>query len=277
MDNTAQVRAQEASRKFRALSTRDLQLWSLGFLTMLVLVSGLLCFLLPNTHANFKVELRYVPQLSMGLIALVLLLNIYVMDQRRELDRVRHQLVRELAVAESFERFAVLDPLTQVFRRNHLRELFDRELKGAGREGVPATFLLIKHHSMQKLVAAYGGASADSFVTHVVRVLQQNFRGADRIVRYSESEFLVLMTGTNRAQAEIAINRLREMVDRWNTVNDSPWEMCLTMAAREFQAGMGPFELIGSLQNEIIQAAAAFEHAQHEPLTPAQQVIASLK
>jgi len=269
MYNPAQVRAQELNRKFRALSTRDLQLWSLGFLIMLVLVSGLLCLLVPNMRTNLKVEWRYIPQLSMGLIALVLLLNIYVMDQRRALDRIRHELIRELTMEESFERFAVLDPLTQVFRRNHLRDLFDRELKDAGREGASVTFLLIKHHSMQKLVSTYGGASADSFVTQVARVLQQNFRGSDRIVRYSESEFLVLMTGTRRERAEIAIARLRDLVHRWNVTSNSPWEMCLTTVAREFQSDMGPFDLIAALQADCAQAdAAAFEQAQKEPSTP---------
>ncbi|HZU23625.1 MAG TPA: diguanylate cyclase [Terriglobales bacterium] len=255
-------RRQELSREVRALSSRDLQLWSLGFMVMLVLASGILCFLLPNARASVKLELRYVPQLSMGLIAMVLLLNFYLIDKRRELDKSRRQIIRDLVLDEGFDRFAVLDPVTQVFRRTHLHQVLDRELRRANREGVPVTLLMVKHRCIRKLATLYGGATADAFVSEVAQVLQQNFRGSDRIIRYSDSEFLVVLTGTNGRQAQTACARLQEYVDRWNLHTDMQWEMCLTTAAGEYHPGSGPFELIASLCDRVAELAAACEQSE---------------
>lgn len=271
------ARQQELTQKAQALSTRDLQLWSLGFLVMLVLASGVLCFLLPNAHANFKVELRYVPQLSMGLISMVLLLNFYLIDKRRELDLSRQKLFREMALDEGFDRFAMIDPVTQVYRRSHLQALLEEELRRARREQIPVTFLLVKYVGMKRLAAAYGDATSDSFISEVAKLLQQNFRGSDRIVRFSDSEFLVVMTGTTRKQADIACNRLQGYVDRWNLHSEKPWEMCLTLAAGEYMEGTGPFELISSLVTQANEVLAVAENSRTDVFGAAASAPATLK
>lgn len=277
MESHSQERRQELTQKVRALSTRDFQLWSVGFLVMLVLASGILCFLLPYAHADFKVELRYVPQLSMGLIAMVLLLNFYLIDKRRELDEFRQKLYREMAFDEGFDRFVVIDPLTQVYRRSHLHTLLEEELRRARREQIPVTFLLIKYVGIKRLAAAYGDATSDSFIADVAKLLQQNFRGSDRIVRFSDSEFLVVMTGTNRKQADIACNRLQGYVDRWNLLGEKQWEMCLTLALGEYQEGTGPFELIGSLVTQASEVLSVAETSRTDVFSAAAAAAATLK
>jgi hypothetical protein len=78
------VRADEIQQQIQQLSGRDLQLWSIGILIILVLTSGLLALLVPNlvwAQRMVRVEHSYLPQLFFGLISLVLLFNIYLLSQ----------------------------------------------------------------------------------------------------------------------------------------------------------------------------------------------------
>ena len=65
-------RADEIQEQIQQLSGRDLQLWSIGILVILVLTSGLLAVVLPNlvwTKQVVHVEHFYLPQLFFGLIS----------------------------------------------------------------------------------------------------------------------------------------------------------------------------------------------------------------
>ena len=67
------VRADEIQQQIQQLSGRDLQLWSIGILVILVLTSGLLALLVPNlvwAQRMIHVEHSYLPQLFFGLISL---------------------------------------------------------------------------------------------------------------------------------------------------------------------------------------------------------------
>ena len=60
------VRADEIQQQIQQLSGRDLQLWSIGVLVILVLTSGLLALLVPNlvwAQRMVHVEHSYLPQL----------------------------------------------------------------------------------------------------------------------------------------------------------------------------------------------------------------------
>ena len=79
-------------RQVQGLEQRDLQLWSIVCLMIVLLLAGLAGLLLPNVvwnRALVRFEERFLPQLFYGLITLVVLFNIYVMQQRRHLRHAR--------------------------------------------------------------------------------------------------------------------------------------------------------------------------------------------
>jgi len=242
------ARREELARQISALSRRDVQLWSIAGLVMLVLASGILSFVLPNITAHVKVEIKYLPQLSLGLIALVLLLNFYLIEQRREVNRKERELIRQLALAETVEQFAVIDPVTNIFNRRFLDDLVPRELKRAQRGETPITFTMVHHQSLGLLIARYGSVIAEHFVGEVAQLLQRNFRGTDTLIRYSESQFLVVMPDTNEEQSTFAISRLTERVDRWNSESGMVCELELRFTRGQYRTGQNVWQLIERLQ-----------------------------
>ena len=100
------AKADLAFRNHKLFPFRDLQLWSIGILVILVLTSGLLAVVLPNmvwTQRVMHIEHSYLPQLFFGLISLILLFNIYLLAQKRNLNTTRLALIRELVLNERLE------------------------------------------------------------------------------------------------------------------------------------------------------------------------------
>src|SRR5208282_3174494 len=86
------ARADEIQKQIQEISGRDLQLWSIGVLVIIVLTAGMMALLLPNViwaQRVIRVEHAYLPQLFFGLISLILLFNIYLVGQKITLNNTR--------------------------------------------------------------------------------------------------------------------------------------------------------------------------------------------
>src|ERR1700704_5997584 len=86
------ARAEEIQQQIQQISGRDLQLWSIGILLIIVLTGGLLAFMFPNViwaSGVVRIHESYLPQLFFGLISLVLLFNIYLLGQKTTLNSPR--------------------------------------------------------------------------------------------------------------------------------------------------------------------------------------------
>jgi hypothetical protein len=112
--STANISAgtEEIQNQIQALTGRDLQLWSAALLVMLVVAAGFAAFVVPNIvwqPGIVRTESRYLPQLFFGVISLILLFNIYIILQKRELNTTRKALVQELISNQRLEGLSLTD------------------------------------------------------------------------------------------------------------------------------------------------------------------------
>src|SRR5215472_10378590 len=153
------ARAEEIQRQIHALSSRDMQLWSIVSLLILVLTGGFLALVAPNlvwAQRIIRVEQAYLPQLFFGLICLVLLFNVYLLSQRVALNSTRKALIGELVLNERLESLSLIDPLTQLFNRRALSELISHQLARANRNNTPLTFLIMDLNDFRELNSKLG-------------------------------------------------------------------------------------------------------------------------
>jgi GGDEF domain-containing protein len=156
------------------------------------------------------VEIGYLPQLLIGLAALVLVFNLHLASQRKLLSKVSEALIAATSYAERLEQFSFVDPQTQLFNRRYLDQLFNQQLKWLNRNGRPATLVLLE-------VCPDGQRSTlEESAVEAAFVLQSTFRGSDYVLRNSTGQFLVLLPDTTEHQAQYAMNRLAEKMDTWN-------------------------------------------------------------
>ncbi len=231
---------EKLAEQLQSLRMRDLQLWSIAFLTMLVMALGIFTLVLPNLQGPaipIYVQFSYLPQLSAGLIALIVLLNLYLANQRRLSDTKRVELMRDAALQEVLRQATILDPVTQLLDRRYLEYLLPVEMARTNRTGAEFTLMLIDATSLQGVRQRQGEDAANAFLIEATRVLKGNFRGSDSILRYEFSQFLVIMPNTTKKQASIALQRLAERVDDWNVHCQDPWEMLLDCRLAACQAG----------------------------------------
>ena len=110
------------AQEIHALDWRDLQLWGIGFVVLVVVGGGFVALVMPQMlwHISAAVARQQnIAPLIFGLTALLILLNVYLFQQRLVLLRTRRQLIVQLQAAEQRAR---TDAVTGVFNRRFMEE-----------------------------------------------------------------------------------------------------------------------------------------------------------
>jgi len=246
MDPEQQPRA-DLYREIEALASRDWQLWSICALVLVVIGIGFAAFMLPNmVWASLlrRTDHRYLAQLFFGLITLIVLLNVYVLDQKRNLSRARSEMLRRLIESAQAKQVAIIDPLTGVFNRRYLDQLIPREISRSMRSDSQLSFLLIDIDNFKDVNTNYGHQGGDQYLKDLASLLKKTFRGSDTVVRLGGDEFLVVLPETGKAQADRASQRLHWEAKWWNQGTDSPHRLAFSCGVATHQEGMDTQEVL---------------------------------
>lgn len=247
-------RSEEIQQQIQELSGRDLQLWSIAILVLLVLASGLIALVLPNLmwKPHFvHIEQDYLPQLFFGLISLVVLFNIYLLSQKRTLNVTRRALIRELVLSERFENLSLIDPLTQLLNRRGVDHLLPREIARANRTAKDLSLVMIELDGLAALNTRLGDQAGDELLVEFAKLMKSTFRGGDLAFRYSGDEFLVVMPDTNEQLAEPPMRRLATAVENWNLTSGKSYEMAFTWGASAYVTGSDVADSLRAAERKI--------------------------
>ena len=237
-----------------ALSGRDLQLWSITLLLLVVLAAGLSAVIAPNLEwlpERVHVQVEYLPQLFFGLISLIVLFNVYIISQKRELNATRKALVQELIFNERLEGLTLIDPLTQLFNRRALDQMLAKEIVRANRLGSNLTVLMIDVDRFKSINERFGPAVGDQYLNATAQLLKATFRGSDMIFRYGGDEFLVVMPETTEDQADRAVRRHSDELERWNLENKMKCELSISWGLASHVVGTSITDTLQSVSRKL--------------------------
>ena len=256
LERSSSHSTEDIQHEIEELSSRDWQLWSIGALLMLVLASGFFALFLPNlawSQKNLILDHRFVPQLMFGLITLIVLVNIYLLAQRKSLNSTRGSLIRELVYSQRLENLSLYDPLTQLFNRRAMDEFVNREVTRVNRMGTQLTFLMVDVDGFRNVNSSFGHQAGDDLLVDVARMLKNNFRGADLLFRYAGDEFLVVMPETSEGQAEIAVRRLLRAAESRNVGNKRGFDVILNWGISAHVAGAEVADALREADRKLYQ------------------------
>jgi len=250
------VRTEEIQRQIQEVSGRDLQLWSIAILVVLVLTAGLLALVLPNlmwAQRVIRVEHAYLPQLFFGLISLVVLFNIYLLSQKRALNSTRRALIGELILNERLESLSLIDPLTQLLNRRAMNELIPKEVARANRLGSPLTFMTLDVNGFRNINTKFGSTEGNELLVEFARMLRVNFRGGDIVFRQGGDEFLVVMPDTDEIQADSPVQRLLHAAEHWNLNSKKNYELSFTWGLAPYVTGSDYEDVLRAVDRKLYQ------------------------
>ena len=217
-DNLAAKLTRELSR----LEKRDWELWLIVAISGTVGGCTLLSLLFPSTFlqtGSVHLEITISRHLFFGVLALLILLNTYVVTRRAELRRVRRTLVGTTIQSELVRLQSFTDPLTEVYNRRSLHELATRFISRAKRSVEPLTFLVIDVDRFREVNTRFGHITGDFVLSEVAGLLMSATRGSDAVVRYGGDEFLIILANTTPQNASVVIKRISLFMERWNEGN----------------------------------------------------------
>jgi len=230
------------SGQLAAIEKRDSELWFIVVLTSAVVSAGLLLTLSPaalHGGKNFQFEIFISKDLFAGLVALITLLDIYLVTRWLELRRIRRTVISTTLQSEIVRLQSFTDPLTETYNRRSLDDMAGRYINHAQRTNKPVTFLMADLDRFKEVNSKFGHLTGDLVLSEVASLLRQSVRGCDAVVRYGGDEFLVVLAGSSRSESDVVIQRIRRYVEDWNRgAHLEDFELTVSLGACEWREGM---------------------------------------
>ena len=117
---------------------------------------------------------------------------------------------------------AITDKLTGLYNRGYFDHFLDREIKRSVRDQTPVALLILDIDNFKAINDEFGHQAGDRILEQLADIVKRNIRGIDLAARYGGEEFVVVMTGTDKPEAEQARERIRRSIREYKfDKNDS--------------------------------------------------------
>ncbi|MFD0960871.1 histidine kinase N-terminal 7TM domain-containing diguanylate cyclase [Paenibacillus chungangensis] len=136
--------------------------------------------------------------------------NIQLQDQNTELLNMQDKLYQ---ANKQLEQMAVTDSLTGCFNRRYLLEQLEKEVVDNIRYGIPFSLFIFDLDYFKTVNDKYGHLAGDEVLCSTVDTVRSVLRLTDVLARLGGEEFAVYLPHTNREQAEIIAERVKNAVE----------------------------------------------------------------
>ena len=121
-------------------------------------------------------------------------------------------IIRLLENNRHFEKMVSIDRLTQVHNRNYYESQLPLEMERAIRNRKSLTFLIMDIDDFKEVNDRYGHDVGDAILKLVAQAVKSHLRKIDLLFRYGGEEFIALLPGAGREDAERTAERIREVI-----------------------------------------------------------------
>src|SRR5881394_2788044 len=175
---------QELANQLRQIEKRDWWVWGYSIFVMLLLTFAVTALALPairqGAQTIFKINII---EVVLGLIALVVLFNVYVISQEILIKRLRRQLAEKQGHSNLLRNLAMVDPLTGLYNRRFAEQRLAAEVARSERKGHPLTVLTLDLNNFKEINDTYGHPAGDLVLQEFAARLNNVIRGGDLAVR----------------------------------------------------------------------------------------------
>src|SRR6267143_787821 len=199
------------------LAQRDWWVWGYSIFVVLLLAFAVIAFSLPAVRRGAETIFQIsILDVVFGLIALVVLFNVYAVSQAILIKRLRRQLAEKQGHSDLLRNLAMVDPLTGLYNRRFAEQRLAAEVARSERKGHPLTVLTLDLNSFKQINDTYGHPAGDQVLQEFAARLNKVIRGADLAVRLGGDEFLVLLPECTLPQLQLVLGCLGSLEVDWN-------------------------------------------------------------
>jgi diguanylate cyclase (GGDEF)-like protein len=207
---------QEIAENLRRIEKRDWWIWANSIFVMLLLTGALISFTLPSLSQGATPLFRIkVTEAIFGLVALVVLFNVYTIYQQVLIKRLRRQLAEKQHHSMILRELAMIDALTGLYNRRFAEQRLVAEVARSARKGHPLTVVLLDLDEFKHINDTYGHNAGDLVLQEFAAALNRAVRGGDLAVRWGGDEFLLILPECNHEQLKLVLDRLGPLELTW--------------------------------------------------------------
>jgi diguanylate cyclase (GGDEF)-like protein/PAS domain S-box-containing protein len=124
-------------------------------------------------------------------------------------------ITRRKQLENDLEKLATTDRLTQAFNRTKFQEVIERELERAKRYFHPFSVVMFDIDHFKRVNDTYGHAIGDSVLQILTKIVKENLREIDYLVRWGGEEFIFITPETDVEKAIVLAERIRKAIETY--------------------------------------------------------------
>ena len=219
-----------------------------------VLVLGLMLTVM-GWWAPQGFDLRREAQNIAMAVVMLPVLSIVAREVRQIRVRQLQQKETLAATLRQLHKLSTRDSLTDLYNRRHMMQMLEREVKRQSRKGGVFSVAILDIDHFKRVNDRHGHAVGDAVLRDFSKRIRRAIRECDVVARWGGEEFLVLMPGTGRPQALLALERMRAKVVKHD------WSQHAPGLAVRFSAGVAQHTGAELLNRTLEQADLALYQA----------------
>ncbi|HCL56864.1 MAG TPA: hypothetical protein DHW82_07630 [Spirochaetia bacterium] len=126
---------------------------------------------------------------------------------------------------------SITDPLTEIYNRGYLFNVLHREIERVKRYDEDLSLIMFDIDFFKRINDTYGHMVGDEVLKIVVNTIKKRIRTSDMLSRYGGEEFVVLLTNTNKDNAQRVAEQIRDNIESMTFKTKDGDKIKLTISA----------------------------------------------
>src|ERR1700730_1222950 len=246
---------QELAEELSRIQKRDSWVGRYSIFVSVLLVAAIVALaviaLRQGAEPFYRVRLT---EAIFGLIALIVLFNVYTIRQEILIKQLRSQLAEKQGQFYNLRNLSMIDPLTGLYNRRFAQQRLAAEVSRSERMGHPLALVMLDLKNFKQLNEAStretGDEALKAFATRLSRVI----RGSDLAVRLDADKFMMLLPECAADQLQRVLGRLSPFELDWN---GQKIPVTFTAAWKQYELGESAEEFLARVDQGLIGAKKA--------------------
>ena len=141
----------------------------------------------------------------------------YIEEDLKILQTVADYAAIAIENAKNFrkvEELTIRDDLTTLSNARHLHDILDREINRSQRYNKPFSMIFLDIDHFKQVNDTYGHIHGSELLREAAEIIQKCIRMVDFGARYGGDEFVVVLPETNKQEAVVIAERIREAIEK---------------------------------------------------------------